>query len=140
MKKYATTKKEMFTEVIAIIEASEAPNKAELIERIEHEIYLATKTRGSGEKATAKAEEDKRLTNLILEVLADGEYRTISEIQAKQPELGITAGINTSKVTALATKAVDTGLIEKIKDKKKTYYFIPADTETDEDIEENPAE
>ena len=132
MKKYTTTKKEMFAQVIAIIEASDSPKKEELIERINHEIELVSKSRTTGEKAQAKAAEDERLTNLILDVLADGKARSVSEIQKENPDLSLNAGINTSKVTSLVIKAVNKGILKAVKDKKKTYYSIVT--------EENPAE
>lgn len=131
MKKYETTKKEMFATVIAIVEGSDASNKEELIERLNHEIELVSKSRTTGEKAQAKAENDKLLTDLIIAVLAENTMLTVSEIQAKEPKLSITKGINTSKVTALLTKAVNAGIVERVKDKKKTYYGLPAPTVTE---------
>lgn len=137
MKKYTTTKKEMFAEVINIINASDSPKKDELVERINHEIELCSKSRSTGEKAQAKAAEDERLTNLILDVLADGKPRTVSEVQAAEPQLCINDGVNTSKVTSLLGIAVNKGLVTKAKDKKKTYYSIPEETE---ETEATPAE
>lgn len=134
-KKYTTTKAQMFAQVIDIINGSNAENKGELIERINHEIELATKPRTSGEKAKEKEKADEALTNLILATLANSDKALcVSEIQAAEPKLAVTAGINTSKVTALITKAVNAEKVVKIKDKKKTLYTLPAE------VEEEPAE
>lgn len=138
MTKYATTKIEMFQSVIAIVEGSETPEnvKNELVERLNHEIELISK------KKTSKANEekvalDKGLTALILEVLADGKAYTVSEIQAKNPGLSVTAGISNSKVTSLLGKLVTANRVARIKDKKKSLYSLVIE---EVETEENPAE
>lgn len=123
MKKYNTTKKEMFATVIAIVEGSEHPNKAELVERLNHEIEL-TSRKSSGEKAQAKATEDSRLMDLVLGVLADGKARTVSEIQACDTNLSVAVGISNSKVTSLLGKLLVADKVTRIQDKRKSLYVI----------------
>lgn len=123
MTKYNTTKVEMFNAVIAIVEGSEAPNKDELVERLKHEIELISKK--STSKANAeKAKADEALSELILGVLANGGSYTVSEIQAKEPKLSVTAGISNSKVTSLLSKLVTAEKVTRVKDKKKSLYSI----------------
>lgn len=123
MTKYNTTKVEMFNTVITIVEGSEAPNKAELVERLKHEIELISK-KSTSKANTAKVEADKALSELILNVLADGGNYTVSEIQAKEPQLSVTAGISNSKVTSLLTKLVTAEKVTRVKDKKKSLYSL----------------
>lgn len=123
MAKYSTTKAQMFTAVIEIVKASDVANKAELVERLEHEIEL-TSRKSNGEKAKAKAEEDERLMGLILDVLADGKARTVSEIQAQRTELSVSAGISNSKVTSLLGKLLVAEQVTRIQDKRKSLYVI----------------
>lgn len=132
-KKYSTNKAEMFKAVIEVVKASDSPNKAEFIERLEHEIELVTKPR-SGGKSEEKAKADKALSDKIIAVLANSDKGlTVSEIQAVDPALSVNAGINTSKVTALVTKLVIAGTLTKVKDKKKTLYTIAETAEPTED-------
>lgn len=146
-KKYTVKKADMFRALIMITGAATITEdiakaygnttdgekiRSELIERLNHEIELCTKSRSTGEKAQAKAAEDERLTELIINVLSDDKPRTISEIQAAEPQLSINAGVNTSKVTYLCGKAVNSGALVAAKDKKKTYYGIPKAEEIEE--------
>ena len=123
MTKYTTTKAEMFATVISIVEASEAPNKEELVERLNHEIALLSK-KTTSKASLEKAETDKTLTGFILGVLMEGGAYTVSEIQAKCPELSVTAGISNSKVTSLLGKMVTAGTVTRVKDKKKSLYSM----------------
>lgn len=123
MTKYTTTKAEMFATVISIVEVSENPNKEELIERLKHEIELLSK-KSTSKASVEKAKADKALIEKIKETLADGKARTVSEIQAANPELSVAVGISNSKVTSLLTKLVATGEVIKAKDKKKSLYSL----------------
>lgn len=123
MTKYTTTKAEMFATVVSIIETVEVPNKEELIERLNHEIELLSK-KSTSKASVEKAKTDKTLTEFILGVLTEGGAYTVSEIQAKCPELSVAVGISNSKVTSLLTKLVATGEVTRVKDKKKSLYSL----------------
>lgn len=123
MTKYTTTKAEMFATVISIVETSETPNKEELIERLNHEIELISK-KSTSKASAAKIEADKILADKIKETLADGKARTVSEIQAANPDLSVAVGISNSKITSLLTKLVALGEVIRAKDKKKSLYSL----------------
>lgn len=147
---YTVTKANMFKTLIEILNAIEIPEeiatnygdkkpdtaKEELIERLNREIELLSK-KSTSKASTEKAAADKTLTEFILGVLAEGGAYTVSEIQAKCPELSVTAGISNSKVTSLLGKLVTAGLVTRAKDKKKSLYSITTTAETpNEDVEE----
>lgn len=134
IKKYDTTKAEMFAKVISIIESTDDPAKDELIERLNHEIEFVNKKKTS-KASEEKANADKALTEIILEVLAEKSALTVSEIQAQRPELSVTAGISNSKVTSLLGKLVTSGTVSRAKDKKKSLYSLVT-----VEVEEDPAE
>lgn len=123
MTKYNTTKAQMFATVIAIVEASEAPNKAELVERLNHEVELITK-KSTSKANTEKTERDKALTEIVLAVLADNVARTVTEIQTAEARLSLAEGVSNSKVTALLRPLVESGKVVRTQDKKKSYYSL----------------
>lgn len=120
---YTTTRVEMFNAVIDIVNASENPNKAELVERLNHEIELISKKSTSKVNAE-KAKINESLTELIKNTLADGKARTVSEIQMTCPELSLANGISNSKVTSLLGAMVKAGIAVRAMDKKKSYYSL----------------
>ena len=121
--KYETTKKEMFTQVISIIEQSNATNKNELIERINHEIELATKK--SNTKSAEQLAIDKAIKDNILATLTKhSRPMTISEIQTDNKALSVAEGVSSSKAVAMVKQLINDGKVVRTVEKKKAYFSI----------------
>lgn len=108
------TKKENFEILRTMVEGN-----AELTAFIDHELeLLAKKSAKSGTTKTQKENEGTKAK--ILEILvANADKMTISEIQAKDEEL---AGLSNQKVSALLTQLVNAGSVERVKEKKATFF------------------
>ena len=116
------TKRDYFAGVRAIVEASTAANKDELVAFIDREVELLNKRNASRTgKPTKKQTENEKLIETIYTTLLDLKVAsTISDIQKVDLELGALSG---QKISALLKKIVDTGRVVKSYDKKKAYYL-----------------
>lgn len=116
------TKRDYFAGVRAIVEASTAANKDELIAFIDREVELLNKRNASRTgKPTKKQTENEALVEHIYDVLVDlKEAATINAIQDADETLSDLSG---QKVSALLKKLVDAGRVVKSYEKKKAYYL-----------------
>ena len=108
------TIKDWFNEAIAM--ATEAGNQ-EMVEFFEGRIAALER---KSEKAKEVKQEDVELQTRIKEVLtANGGQMTVTEIRdvGKFEE-------SAPKITAMLTKMKKNGEVDKVQDKKKSYYFI----------------
>ena len=116
------TKREMFTEVMAVVETTELSNKAEMLEFLAHEIeLLEKKSSKSGQTKTQK--ENEILKAEIIETLANFEMPiTISEFQVATkfapPEY------SNQKISALMNQLVKEGKVVKTIEKRKSYFSV----------------
>ena len=117
------TKKDYFKMVAGAIENSNITNKAELQNFIAHEIeLLERKAANRGTTETAKTKENNEIIEKIYNALAKiNRAITITELQAEVPEFG---EYTNQKISALMKKLVDNNRVEKIIDKKKSYFKI----------------
>ena len=108
------TKKEFFNEILEVVK-----DNAELVEFVNHEIELLNK-KSARRGETAKQKENNEYIKLILDELIVSENAlTISEIQENVTEL---SGLKNQKMSALLTKLVNEGKVDRIKDKKITRF------------------
>jgi DNA-binding transcriptional regulator GbsR (MarR family) len=116
------TKRDYFAGVRAIVEASTAANKDELVAFIDKEVELLNRRNASrADKPTKKQAENAELVEKLYDVLAGlGVASTIADIQAADDELAEFSG---QKVSALLKKLVDAGRVVKSYEKKKAYYL-----------------
>ena len=116
------TKRDYFAGVRAIVEASTAANKDELVAFIDREVELLNKRNASRTgKPTKKQTENEALVEHIYDVLVDlKEAATINAIQDADEMLSDLSG---QKVSALLKKLVDAGRVVKSYEKKKAYYL-----------------
>lgn len=87
---------------------------------IDHEIELLAKKNASGEKkltATQKANEVLKAD--ILGCMAEGTQYSIDQMIKTFP---CCAELSTSKVTAMMTQLIKANLVERISDKRKSYF------------------
>jgi uncharacterized protein (DUF2344 family) len=116
------TKKEMFAEVIAVVEKVEVENKAEMLNFLAHEVELLNKKSSkSGQTKTQK--ENVLLMEQLVVALSEMEKPvTISEFQGlSKAEV---ATLSNQKLSALLKKLVEENKVEKTVEKKKSYFSV----------------
>lgn len=114
VRKERVTKAMMFAAVREVVEASDAEQKAEMVEFIDAQLEtLAKKAEKAKERAAAKKSEGDELRAVVQAVLTD-EFQTIDAITAQIAGEGVTK----AKVTARLTQLVkaDVAVKEQIKD------------------------
>lgn len=138
------TKRDMFNTII-----TECASNAAIVEFCQHEIELLDKksAKGSGKLSKTQAE-NVELKGTILKVLREygGEGRTISDLIKENAD--VLGGYTNQKLSALMRQLIAEGLVEKVVDKKKSYFcavmvstteFPPVEFEGDP-LEENESE
>ena len=116
------TKKEMFTMVIATIEATEVENREEMVNFLNHEVELLEK-KSSKSGTTKTQKENLVLMEQLKEALGEmTEAVTISEFQAKSTHE--VATLSNQKLSALLKKLVESGEVVKTVEKKKSYFAL----------------
>ena len=126
------TKKEMFTEILALVK----DNKA-MVDFINHEIELLDKKKASGsKKAQMNKSANSELANELYVALGEvGKPVTISEFQ-KESTSGV-ATLSNQKISYLLRILVADGLVVRTEEKKKAYFSV---VETDEEVGEEVEE
>lgn len=113
------TKKENFGMLRAM---AEQLGRTDLVDFIDHEIELIEKKASSKtQTATQKANEEIK-TKIIDFLVANAEKQfTVTELQAEMPEM---AEYSNQKVSALISQLVKAETVERVVDKKKSYFKI----------------
>lgn len=111
------TKREKFEMLMAISEVKSNPILSEFIA---HELELLAKKNASEKKPTAVQVANEGLKQTIMDVLNEnGGLMTVTDIQKSCEEL---AELSNQKVSALIRQLKDDGKVEKIEDKRKSYF------------------
>ena len=115
------TKKERFANLYAIVEQSNAENKADLLGFIDHEVELLEK-KSSKTTMTATQKANLEVMETIKEVLADKPNSTVSEL-IKDERL---SAYTNQKISALLRLLGDDGTKEVVKttDKKVSRFSL----------------
>lgn len=112
------TQKDYFNEIKALAEAND---RDDLVKFAEERIEALNK-KAANKKATKTQEENVGLKAEIKNVLeATGEKMTVTEIQAKSEILG---DLSNQRVSALLRQMKEDGIVDKVIDKKKSYFFL----------------
>lgn len=121
------TKKEMFTEILALVK-----DNKEMTEFIEHEIELLDKKKANGsKKAQANKDANLKLANELFVALKELDKPvTISEFQ-KESTSGV-AILSNQKISSLLRTLIADGLVVRTEEKKKAYFSV---VDTDEEVE-----
>ena len=107
------TKKEMFAQIRNHL------TDPQEIEFINHEIELLEKKSTASKKPTTNQVENENFLEVIVNILnASEKAMSIAEIQAMDPELPT----SNQRMSALMKKLVDSGVVEKIYEKRKPYF------------------
>jgi len=115
------TKKEMFNAIKAV--AGVAENE-QMVAFIDHEIELLDK-KSANKKATKTQEENVATKQIIVDNLTY-EGSTVSELQTRNEVL---ANLSNQKVSALLRQLVEEGKVNKVVDKKKSFFSLVSETE-----------
>ncbi len=108
------TKREKFAMVMEYV----TDNKM-LTEFLQNEINLLTKKASSSTKSKTQVE-NEGIKDVILNALIEiGESITITDLQKTNEELG---KLSNQKISALMTQLKNEGKVERIQDKKKSYF------------------
>ena len=119
------TKRDYYNEIITMATEME---RQDLVDFAKHEIELLDKKKSNG-KAKVNETMDKNI-ELVYQALVElGARATTTELIAKQNEMLLPLAnelgvITTQKVSAYLNKLYAQKRIEKIVEKKKTYFFI----------------
>lgn len=119
------TKREMFAMLSEIVIASEvsAEVKAELTEKIAHEVELLERKGSSPRKPSATQMENAMLRGKIAEYLLEcGERKQIKEIAEVLGAIPTESPITPNRVSALMSALVKEGVAVRIKEGKATYF------------------
>ncbi len=116
------TKKEMFAEVIAVVERVEVENKAEMLNFLAHEVELLNKKSSkSGQTKTQK--ENEVLKTQLLEALAEFDKpKTVSEFMKESSHE--VATLSNQKLSRLLNDLVKAEKVIKTVEKKKSYFSL----------------
>lgn len=115
------TKKDYYAQLKAIPAVAE--NTA-LVEFIDHEVsLLERKNSNTGEKKpTARQTENEAVKENIKTVMSDGARYTIAELLNVTPDLP--EDMTHSRMTSLLSQLVKDNAIQRVKDKKTTYFQV----------------
>ena len=109
------TKREMFLQ----IKNSYNLTPAEVV-FIDHELELLAKKNSAEKKPTAQQVANEGIKQVILQVLTDnGGLMTVTDVQKSCAEL---SELSNQKLSALLRQMKDDGIVEKVEDKRKSYF------------------
>lgn len=112
------TKKEMFGKLIELAQENE---RADLIEFCEHEIDLINKKASASGQTKTQTENEKIKIVIAEELTRIARAVTISELLKESEELG---QYSNQKLSALLKQMVESGIVTRVVDKKKTMFKI----------------
>ena len=113
------TKKEMFTNLYNLVDASKAENKLDLLNFIDHEIELLEK-KSANRKSTKTQTENVGIKTEILKALEDSTGMTVSQIM---PLVGEGAYTN-QKISSLLRQLVESGEVVRYTEKRVAYFRL----------------
>ena len=112
------TKREKFAMVREILEKAD---RVDLVEFVDHEVELLNRKTTSSGKLTPKQEENEKIKNVIVEVLAkNGNGMTVTQLM-KTEELG---AFSMNKLTALVTQLKNENRVIRYLEKRTTYFKV----------------
>ena len=113
------TKKDYFSKIRGIVE-----NDPELVAFIDHELELLNRKNSSKGQTKNQIANEAIMDEIVTALISVGEPVTISEFQARVPEM---AQYTNQKLSALFKKLVESERVAKSTNKKKTYFSALVD-------------
>lgn len=109
------TKREMFLQIKNNYDLTPAE-----VAFIDHELELLAKKNSAEKKPTAQQVANEGIKQIILQVLTDnGGLMTVTDVQKSCAEL---SELSNQKLSALLRQMKDDGFVEKVEDKRKSYF------------------
>ena len=105
----------------AFLKIEEIKNNPDYVAFCEHEIELLEKKNSAEKKPTATQKENANLKTAIVTNMAPNRLYTITEMIKEFPEL---SDLTNQKVSAIIRQLKDEGKVEKIEDKRKSYFRV----------------
>lgn len=116
------TKKEYFAQLMEVVVNAGVDNEVELVNFITHEVELLSKKSNVKTKAQ---KENEALVEVVYQALVEvARPVTVTELQGVNAEVG---EMSNQKVSALLKKLVDAQRVNKVIDKKKSYFSVDAE-------------
>ena len=110
------TKREYFAELRVL-----ANGNAELIAFIDHEVELLNKKNSAERKPTINQMDNKKIKKIIADNIGDERYTITEMIKALLSDTEW-AEITCSRLTAICTQMVESGMLVREVEKRKAYY------------------
>ena len=102
-------------------ELAEVKANPVLVEFIDHELELLAKKNSAEKKLTAQQTANEGIKSSIVEGMESGKLYTITDLTK---EISACAELTNQRVSALVRQLVNENLVERIEDKKKTYFKL----------------
>ena len=107
--------------VKGIVENSNHPQTAELVEKIENELTLLAKKNTAEKKPTAQQTANEGIKTAIIEGMERNRLYTVTEVIKSIPEC---ADMTNQRVSALLRQLVEGGAVKRTEDKRKAYFSL----------------
>lgn len=118
------TKATAWAIVKEIVENSDHPKSAELVEKIDNELTLLAKKNSAEKKPTAQQVANDGIKTAVLTTMANDPNRlfTITELLKAVPNLPEDMSLN--RMSALVRQLKDAGKVVRTEDKRKAYFSL----------------
>ena len=113
------TKATAWAIVKEIVENSNHPKSAELVDKIDNELNLLAKKNSAEKKPTAQQVANDGIKTAIVEGMEPNRLYTVTEIIKSIPAC---AELTNQRVSALLRGLVETGAVVRTEDKRKAYF------------------
>lgn len=110
------TKKDYFAMLKELV-----ADRQDLVDFIDHEVELLNKKSSKNTQTKTQIANEKIKEKLVNILTVNNECMSISDIQSNDDEI---ASYSNQKISALLTQLVNDKIVERIIDKKKTYFKI----------------
>lgn len=114
------TKKQIFGGAVEILEKLENVN-VEIIEGLKHEIELLDRKNSKSTQTKIQVENENIKTDIVNALKGIGKPVTITELQTANENM---ANFSNQKLSALLKQLVDSQVVDKMIDKKKSYFTV----------------
>ena len=112
------TKRDHFNSLLAIPAVAENPD---LVSFINRELELLNRKNSTPKKKTAGQVANDALRDEILACMVEGQLYTVSEMIKQFP---CCEGLSTSKVSAMVNPMVENKILDKVTEKRRSYFRI----------------
>lgn len=136
MAEVKVTKKDWYTQIRAVVEASDNEQKEGILGFIDHEVeLLEAKAAKAAERAASKKADGDELRNAVQAVLTD-ELQTIDAITAQIEGEDITKAKVTARLTQLVKAGIATKDMVKTEDSRKVTAYKLGSGDVEEEVTE----